>query len=98
MEYIDDLSYSSIVSLIQGEADKASVILNICANELEEVRKGIEETQRTLNRAKSRENTLLRASQDIVKHIKKELPLAVMREDYLVVVSKDNLSIERNVI
>ena len=98
MEYIEDLSWSNIVKLIQGEESIAGDILNTCANELELVRTSIEKTQSLLNRTKSRENTLLRASQDIVKHLKRELPLAVKRQDYIVVVSNDNLSIERNVI
>jgi len=98
MEYIDDLSYSNIVNFIQCDEIKAGNFLNICANELEEVRKKIEETQSILNRTKSRENTLLRASQDIVKHIKRELPIFVKKQDYIVVVSDDNLLIKRNVI
>jgi len=98
MEYIDDLSYSNIVKLIQGEESIAGDILNACANELELVRTSIGKTQSLLDRTKRRESTLLRASQDIVKHLKRELPLAVKRQDYILVVSNDNLSIERNVI
>ena len=75
MEYIDDLSYRNIVNFIQGDDIKAGNLLNICANELEEVRTKIEETQSILNRTKSRENTLLRASQDIVMHLKKKSTL-----------------------
>jgi hypothetical protein len=51
-----------------------------------------------LQNNKNREKTILRASKDIVKHIKRELPLTVKRQDYLVVVSESNLTIETNVI
>ena len=98
MEYIDDLSWSNIVKLIQHQDIKGADLLNTCANELEEVRKEIAEIESKLNRTKSRGETLLRASYDVAKHLKKELPLVVQRQGYIVVLSKDNLTIERNVI
>ena len=98
MEYIYDLSWSNIVKLIQYEDIKGADLLNTCANELEDVRKEIAELESKVNRAKSREKTLLRASYDVAKHLKKELPLVVQRQGYIVVLSKDNLTIERNVI
>ena len=98
MKYIDDLSWSNIVNLIQHEEIKGADLLNTCANELEEVRKEIAELESKVNRVKSREQTLLRASYDVAKQLKKELPLAVQRQGYIIVLSKENLSIERNVI
>lgn len=98
MEYIDDLSFSNIVKLIQQEDIKGADLLNACAIELEEVRKTIAELESEINRVKSREQTLLRASYDVANHIKRELPLAVQRQGYIVVLSKENLTIERNVI
>ena len=98
MEYIDDLSWSNIVKLIQGEEIKGADLLNTCAYELEEVRKKCTELEIELNRAKSREQTLLCASLQVAKYLKKELPLIVQRQSYIVVLSKENLSIERNVI
>jgi hypothetical protein len=98
MEYIDDLSWSNIVKLIQHEETKGADLLNTCANELEEIRKEIAELQSKINRIKSREETLLRASYDIAKHLKRELPLGVQRQGYIVILSKNDLSIERNVI
>lgn len=98
MEYIDDLSWSNIVNLIQGQEIKGADLLSNCANELEAVRVELSELEKTLNRVKSREQTLLRAAQDVAKHLKKELPLAVMRQGFIVVLSKENLTIERNVI
>jgi len=98
MEYIDDLSYSNIVKIIQGEEVEGSGLLNLLSIELEDLRKNKEETESILRRLKSREETILRASQDVAKHIKKELPLSVIREKYIVILSKDNLLIQRNVI
>ena len=98
MEYIDDLRYSNIVDLVQSGEVEASDLLNILSIELEELRENKEITEGILSRLKNREETILRASQDVAKHIKKELPLSVIREKYIVILSKDNLLIERNVI
>lgn len=98
MEYIDDLSWSNIVAILQGEEINGADLLNTCACELEEVRQQIKGYESALNRVKSRERTLLQAGQYVAKHLKKELPLAVKRQNYIVVLSKENLTIERNVI
>jgi len=98
MKYIDDLSYSNLVNLIQGEEIKGADLLNDFALELEGVRKEIADYESTLSRIKSREQTLLRAGQDVAKHLQKDIPLAVKRNLYIVVLSKENLTVERNVI
>ena len=54
MEYIDDLSWSNIVQLIQHEDIKGADLLNTCANELEDVRKEIAGLESKVNRAKKR--------------------------------------------
>jgi hypothetical protein len=56
------------------------------------------EKESTLKKLKSRELALIEASQKILKHIKKEQPLIVKRQDYVVIVDNNNLLIERNVI
>ena len=98
MEYIDDLSWSNIVAMLQGEEIKGADLLNNCACELEEVRQQIKGYESALSRVKRREQTFLRAGKDVAKHLKKELPLAVKRQNYIVLLSKENLTIERNVI
>jgi hypothetical protein len=98
MEYIDDLSYSNLVNLIQGEEIKAADILHIIALEMEDNNKVIEELESQLSRAKGRKGTLISGTQRVMQHIKKEYPLAVKRQDYIVVVTKENISIERNVL
>ena len=98
MEYIDDLSYSNLVNLIQGEEIKAADILHTIALEMEENNKKIAELESQLNCAKSRKGSLISGSQRIMQHIKKEYPLVVQRQGYIVVVTKENISIERNVL
>lgn len=95
---MEDLSWSGIVNSLQGDEKMAASLLNDLAIELEEVRKNLNQFEKKVALAKSREATLLRASNDIVRHLKRELPLAVKKSDYIVVISKDNLTIERNVI
>jgi len=98
MEYIDDLSYSNLVNLIQGEEIKAADVLHTIALEMEGNNKVIEELESQLSRAKGRKDTLISGTQRVMQHIKKEYPLAVKRQDYIVVVTKENISIERNVL
>ncbi len=98
MEYIDDLSFSNLVNLIQGEEIKAADILHTIALEMEENNKTIAELESKLNCAKSRKESLIAGTQRVMQHINREYPLAVKRKDYIVVVTKENISIERNVL
>lgn len=98
MNKIDDLSYSNLVSIIQGEEIKAGDVLNTCAKELEEIRNEIIETESKLMKLKSRENSLIHASQNVLKHIKREHPLSVQRQGYIVIVTDNDLIIDKNVI
>ena len=98
MKYIDDLSFSGIVSLIDGSETKGADVLNNIAHEMEENKKIIEKLEKDLQRAKNREGSLISGTQRVMQHLKKEYPLAVQRKDYIVVVTKENISIERNVL
>ena len=98
MKYIDDLSFSNLVDLIQGEEKKGADILNNIAHEMEENNEIIKKLENDLVSAKSRKSSLIEGSQRVMEHLKKEYPLAVQRNGYIVVVTKDNISIERNVL
>lgn len=98
MKYIDDLSYSNIVGLIDGEEIKGADVLNSIALEMEENDKIIEKLESDLARAKGRKDTLFEGAKKVLTHLKKEYPLAVQRKNYIIVVSKQNISIERNVL
>ena len=98
MKYIDDLSYSNLVNLIQGEEIKGADILNNIAHEMEENNEIIKKLETDLARAKSRKGSLIEGSHRVLQHLKKEYPLAVKRDKYIVVVTKENISIERNVL
>ena len=98
MEYIDDLSFSGLVNMIQGQESIAADVLHTIALEMEENNKLIMELENKLNSAKSKKSALIIGSQRVVQHINKDYPLAVKRQNYIVVVTRDNISIERNVI
>ena len=98
MKYIDDLSFSGLVSLIDGSETKGADVLNNIAHEMEENKKIIEKLEKDLQLAKNREGSLISGTQRVMQHLKKEYPLAVQRKDYIVVVTKENISIERNVL
>lgn len=95
---IDDLSFSGLVSLIDGSEKKGADVLNSIALEIEEKNNTIYELESKLNCAKSRKESLISGSQRVMQHLKKEYPLAVQRKGYIVVVTDGNISIERNVI
>ena len=98
MPYIDDLSFSNLVNIIQGEEIKGADVLNSIANEMEEIKFIIKKLEKDLEIAKNREGSLIAGAQRVMQHLKKEYPLAVQRNGYIVVVTKENISIERNVI
>ena len=98
MKHIDDLSFSNLVNIIQGDEIKAGDVLNNIAHEMEENNKIIEKLEKDLLSAKQRKSILINGSQLVLQHLKKEAPLAVQRNGYIVVVTKENISIERNVI
>lgn len=95
---IEDLSYSNLVKIIQGEEIIAGDILHSLAIELEDVRNQIIETESKIKKLKNHENSLIQASQRILKHIDKAQPLIVQRNGYIITVTENNLLIERNVI
>ena len=95
---LDDLSFSGLVDRIQNDDKIGADHLSAIANEIETVRLEISEAEKKLNGLKFREAQLVGGSQYIMKHLKKEYPLAVQRNGYIVVVTKDNISIERNVL
>ena len=98
MKYIEDLSFSGLVSLIDGQEIIGADVLNSIAHEMEENNKIIEKLENDLACAKGRKHALIEGSKKVLHHLKKEYPLAVQRKDYIVVVTEENISIERNVM
>lgn len=95
---LSDLSWSKIVDIVQKENSKASDLVNSCALDLEEVRNGIKRLKTELSILEFQEEKLIKAAQDIAKHLEKKLPLGVQRDGYIIVISDSNLLIEKNVI
>lgn len=98
MKYIDDLSFSNITNIIQGEEIKGGDVLNSLALEMEDTEKKIKKLEHELNCAIGRREGLIDASKKVLKHLNKEFPLAVKRQNHIVVVTEKYISIERNVI
>lgn len=95
---LDDLSYSGVVKMLQHDENLGADLLNEIAKEQELVDSEIEKIEKELSRAKSRKNRLLLGVENTMKHLKKEYPLAVQRQSYIVVVTEGKISIERNVL
>ena len=98
MKKIDDLSFSGITDLIQGEEIKGADILVNIALEKEELEAEIEQVQNKLHQLKTRCNIVNNGANHVLKHLEKKAPLAVQRTGFIVVVTDKNISIERNVM
>lgn len=95
---ISDLSYSGISNQIQGDERIAAEILDRCADVLSITRGQIKKYQDELAHLQMHESQLLSAGSYVAKHLKKELPMAVITDKYIVVLTERDLTIERNVI
>lgn len=95
---IDDLSWSGIVDQIQHENIKGADMICAIATEKEQVDSEIADAEIKLQELKTRQLQLKKGALLVLKHLQKEAPLAVKRQDYIVVVSNENVSIERNVL
>jgi hypothetical protein len=98
MKKIDDLSFSGITDLIQGEEIKGADILVNIALEKEELEAEIEQVQNKLHQLKTRRDIVNNGANHVLKHLEKKAPLAVQRTSFIVVVTDKNISIERNVM
>lgn len=98
MEYIDDLSWSGLVDFIQHEDAVGADVLNNLALELEELKEHEVEAELVLSRIRARKNSVISGAHHVAKHLQKPIPLAVLRQGYIVVLSEKDFTIERNVI
>tara|TARA_R110000851_G_scaffold136054_1_gene271668 strand:+ start:381 stop:671 length:291 start_codon:yes stop_codon:yes gene_type:complete len=95
---IEDLSFSKIVDIIQHDNKVASEMLVQIAKEKEIVDNNYQDLEIKLQQLKTRQLQLKKGALLVLKHLKKETPLAVQKDGFIVVVSEDNVSIERNVL
>jgi predicted transcriptional regulator len=97
-EFIEDLSFSNIVNIIQGETIKGADVLNSIALEMESVDKKIQDLERELSRSKSRKGGLIEGSKKVIQHLQLETPLYVHRQGYTVIVEDESIYITKNII
>jgi len=95
---IEDLSWSKIVDLIQHENIKGADMLVEIATEKEQIDVDFLDAEIKLQQIKTRQLQLRKGAFLILKHLDKKAPLAVKRKDFIVVVTDDDISIERNVL
>lgn len=98
MKKIDDLSFSGINDLIQGDEIKGADLLVQIAEEKEQLEVEIEQVQKKLHQLKTRRDIVNNGASHVLKHLEKKAPLAVQRQGFIVVVTENNISIERNVM
>ena len=95
---IEDLSWSKIVDLIQHENIKGADMLVEIATEKEQIDNDLLDAEIKLQQIKTRQLQLKKGALLVLKHLKREVPLAVKRKDFIVVVSDADVTIERNVL
>jgi len=95
---IEDLSYSNIVSVLQHSNEAAGEMLVKIAQEKEIVDENYKDLEIKLQQLKTRQLQLRKGSLFVLKHLKREAPLAVVRDGFIVVVTEGDVSIERNVL
>ena len=97
---MESLSFSDVVNRVQGDAKEGSCLLIDLAQEKEALVKQILELEDNLGRLNGRLSSVKEAAKNTLKHLNKKMPLAVLRNDFIVVVTdtKDVISIERNVL
>jgi len=95
---IDDLSWSGIVNQIQHENVVGADMLVEIAIEKEAIDKDLLDVEIKLQQIKTRQLQLKRGSLLILRHLEKQPPLVVKRKDFIVIVSDEDIIIERNVL
>ena len=84
--------------MIQGEDTKGADILNIIAHEMKETDEKIKKLEKELQMTKCRKDILFSGSHRIIQHLKKDYPLTVQRDGYVIIITRDNITINNNVI
>lgn len=94
------LSFSSVSDIVQGEKETGADLIYQLAIEKEEVLKNIRKKEAELSSLNNRLNSLKTGVKHTVACLSLEFPLAVQREDCIVVVTDTPgvMSIERNVL
>jgi plasmid maintenance system antidote protein VapI len=94
----NDLSFSSIVDIIQGDEAIASEMIYEIAKRKATAKRVILEMEKQLSQLKAEENILQNAIRIISKHIQRPLPLYVNSIDGLVIASETDCIIDENII
>lgn len=93
-----DLSYSGIVKEIDTDTKKAADLLDSLAKDKERIEKEIVSQMDRLNELRAEKENVVTGVYNVLDHLKKTTPLAVQRENYVVVVTGKDITIERNVL
>jgi aromatic ring-opening dioxygenase LigB subunit len=93
-----DLDYSGVVNRIQNNEIEGAQFLVEIAFEKEAVEEAIKSHEESLNVLRRTHERLNGAAHNVLLHLGKITPLAVKRDEFIVVVTSNNISIERNVL
>jgi hypothetical protein len=95
---LEDLSYSNLVNILQGNKNKAAEFLNDFAKEYEDLDSNIRIKTQQLKDLENRKLNLHKASKNIATHMNRDLPLFVTIEKTVIILTEKTIEIVTNVI
>lgn len=95
---IEDLSYSGLTDLIQGDKEKGRKALIELTNDYIETKADIEAKEKKLSTLKQDNDAIYGGIQKVMKHLKLQYPLAIKVDAGIIVISEKAVSIETNVL
>lgn len=95
---IEDLSYSGLVNLIQNDKHLAAQTITCILREKLELEQEAEKLRIELLAKRARIDLLEKAPMLITKHLEYTLPLAIIYNEVLIIVSERGATIEHNFI
>ena len=93
-----DLSYSNLVNTIQSDEKVGGDLIHSFAIERGRIFKEIEEKEAELTMLKLRHEALHDASIKIAQHLKRGIPLGILRDEKLCILRRADFVIESNLI
>jgi len=97
-EQSNEIPFTEVIDPKNRNKSESVLLITRCAFQIEKLSKEYIELEQRLSDIKKQKNMALKTAHDAVHELQKQLPLAVMHDDFIIVVSDTNLTIERNVI
>lgn len=97
---LDDLSYSKLVSVIQGDKPIAKDYLIAISKREREINSELVELNKKVNNLKSQKDTLYGGVDRIFQHLKTQMPQVVINEpdNEIITFDNDEIIVQKNIL